>query len=222
MSGSRPGRTVGVIFSRIDLRRALRMRNPPDLFELRLDALVHCLDTVKTAIRDLPAPLIVTARHPREGGVNALSAAERRALLLEFLPYAAYVDVELRSLRYSGVVLQRARTNHIPTIVSHHDLKDTPTLSRLNALVCVARSAGANIIKIATRTDTASQLERLLEFLDANRAGANMALMGIGKLGRVSRVELARRGSSLNYAHLGRPQTAGQLSLRDLQRLSND
>ena len=30
---------VGVIFSRLDLQRALRMRKPPDLFELRLDGL---------------------------------------------------------------------------------------------------------------------------------------------------------------------------------------
>ena len=31
---------VGVISSSADLRRAVRMRNPPDLFELRLDAVV--------------------------------------------------------------------------------------------------------------------------------------------------------------------------------------
>jgi 3-dehydroquinate dehydratase len=43
--------------------------------------------------------------------------------------------------------------------------------------------------------------------------------MGIGKLGRRSRLELARRGCLLNYAHLGSPAAPGQLSLRDLRRL---
>jgi len=88
---------VGVIFTRTDLRRALRMRNPPNLFELRLDALFAKSEEVRDAIVDLRAPLIITARHPREGGSNHLSAQKRRALLLRFLPHAAYVDIELRS-----------------------------------------------------------------------------------------------------------------------------
>src|SRR3954468_14903134 len=88
---------VGVIFSRADLQRALRMRKPPDFFELRLDGLISCLDEARRAVPQIRAPLIITARHPGEGGVNNLSAARRRALLLEFLPYARYIDVELRS-----------------------------------------------------------------------------------------------------------------------------
>ena len=64
---------VGVIFSRADLERARRMRKPPDLFELRLDRLIDA------PIGQLPAPLIITARHPREGGANNLSALRRRA-----------------------------------------------------------------------------------------------------------------------------------------------
>ena len=42
--------------------------------------------------------------------------------------------------------------------------------------------------------------------------------MGIGELGRRTRLELLRRGSVLNYAHLGRARIAGQPSLRDIRR----
>ena len=75
---------VGVIFTRTDLQRAVRMRNPPDLFELRLDALFAHLPDVKkvAAVTWIHAPLIITARHPREGGSNQLSVHKRRALLL--------------------------------------------------------------------------------------------------------------------------------------------
>ena len=38
-STKRRPRVVGVIASRADLERAVRMRRPPDLFELRLDRL---------------------------------------------------------------------------------------------------------------------------------------------------------------------------------------
>ncbi len=217
MSRSTPPRIVGVIFSADDFRLAVKLRNPPDLFELRLDSLVNSLDTVRRSVADLPAPLIVTARHPREGGVNRLSASERRSLLLEFLPHAAWVDIESRSLRFSGALLERAVRNHIPVIVSLHDLKDTPSRSRLDKFAAAARSAGADIIKVATRTDTPSQLQRLLDFFDTHHANAKIAAMGVGKLGRASRIEFLRRGSILNYAHLGVPRASGQLSIAELR-----
>ena len=45
-------RIVGVIASPADLDRALRMRRPPDLFELRLDRLVRMDDQLKSAFTE--------------------------------------------------------------------------------------------------------------------------------------------------------------------------
>jgi 3-dehydroquinate dehydratase len=59
----------------------------------------------------------------------------------------------------------------------------------------------------------------LLDFYDRQRRQGPLAAMGIGKFGRASRLELARRGSVLNYAHLGSAAVPGQLSVRDLRRL---
>lgn len=209
---------VGVIFSRAALQRALRMRTPPDLFELRLDRLVNCIDDVKAAIDRLPAPFLITARDPREGGANHLSAPRRRALLLQFLPRAAWVDVELRSARSLAPVLRSARAHGIPTIISFHDFKTTPPAPQLDEIVSGARSLGAGLVKVATRTDTPAQLAALLDFFERQGSAENLVAMGIGKLGRASRLEIARRGCLLNYAHLGAPAAAGQLSIRDLRR----
>src|ERR1700716_1201253 len=90
---------VAVIASRPDLHRALRIASPPDLFELRLDHLIGCLDEVERKAAILPAPIIITARHSDEGGANRLSLQRRRALLGRFLPRARYVDVALRSTK---------------------------------------------------------------------------------------------------------------------------
>ena len=210
-------RIVGVIFSRADLQRSLRMRKPPGLFELRLDRLVNCLDEVKAAIDRLPAPFIITARDPREGGANNLSAPRRRALLLQFLPRAAWVHLELRSAPLLQSVLRAAAARNIRKIISFHDFESTPSASRLDKIASDARSLGADVIKVATRTDTFAQFDRLLDFFDRPRAAA-VAAMGMGKLGRASRLELARRGSVLNYAHLGSPAAPGQVSIRDLRR----
>jgi len=209
---------VGVIFSRADFQRALRMRNPPDLFELRLDALAGSLDTIRNGIGRLPAPVIITARDPREGGANQLSSRERRDLLLEFLPRAAFVDIELRSARALAAILRAAKAKRIRTIISFHDFRGTPSASRLDEIARRAHSLGPDFVKIATQTDTAPQLDRLLDFFERQPRAANVVAMGIGNLGRTSRLELARRGCLLNYAHLGAAHVTGQLSIRELRR----
>ena len=210
---------VGVIVTRTDLRHAVRMRNPPDLFELRLDALFARSEELKGAIRELGAPLIITARHPREGGLNQLSAQERRTLLLRFLPHTAYVDIELRSARTFGAILQEARAKNLHTIVSFHDFNETPSRSRLDEIARMAQSLGADLLKVATRTDTSAQLSRLRDFFLRERLGMKIAAMGVGRLGRIARIEFAKCGSVLNYAHLGSSQAEGQLSITQLRRI---
>jgi 3-dehydroquinate dehydratase I len=217
MSGQK---IVGVIFSRADLQRALRLRKPPDLFELRLDRLITCLDELRGAAHRFSAPLIVTARDPREGGANNLSTSRRRALLFEFLPHARFVDVELRSANALRAVLQTAAEKKINAIISFHDLQATPPLSQLDKIAERARSLGAAIVKVATRTDTRLQLDTLLDFFDRQSGASDLAVMGIGRLGRIARLELARRGSVLNYGHLGAPAAAGQLSIRELRKFA--
>src|SRR5437773_11235032 len=98
-------RVVGVIASREDLEQALRMRRPPDLFELRLDRLAGIVGRVETKLPKLRGPLIITARHPNEGGSGRLSLRQRRALLSRFLTHADYLDVELRSARAPRTLL---------------------------------------------------------------------------------------------------------------------
>jgi 3-dehydroquinate dehydratase type I len=159
---------VGVIFSRADLLRAVRMRKPPDLFELRLDRLVHCLGEVRAAIPRLPAPIIVTARNPREGGANQLPANRRRRLLLEYLPVARYVDVELRSARALEPVLRAASDCHVETIISFHDFKTTPPGPRLElaARGCVLNYAYFGSPAAAGQLSVA-ELRRFAERSDA-------------------------------------------------------
>lgn len=210
---------VGVIFTWSDLRRATRMRNPPDLFELRLDALFARSEEVKAAIEHLRAPLIITARHPREGGANDLSAQQRRDLLLRFLPHAAYVDIELRAIATFAAILEAARAKGIRSILSFHDFKKTPSGPRLDEIGRTARSLGADLLKIATRTDTAEQLRTLRDFFQRVRPEMKVAAMGVGRAGRISRLEFARLRSALNYGHLGNPQAEGQLSITQLRRI---
>jgi 3-dehydroquinate dehydratase-1 len=210
------GRLVGVITTASELRLAARMAHPPDLFEIRLDHFAGKIDIeLERKMSILPRPLIITARHPREGGVNNLSTQQRRELLLRFLPQARYVDLELRSAGALGSVLDLARRKNIRRIISFHDFKSTPTVRSLCTKAQAAQRHGADIFKVATRTDTPAQLARLVDFTAQVDVDLAVSVMGIGKLGRKSRRVLH---SALVYAHLGRARLPGQPSLSEIRR----
>jgi len=213
-------RVVGVIASRADLNCAMRMSRSPDVFEVRLDSLARDVRKWENKLPRLRAPLIVTARHPHEGGSNKLSLRERRDLLSRGLPYATYIDVELRSAFSLRALLELADQKKIRRIISFHNFKSTPPVRILLAKARAAKKHGANIFKVATRTDTPVQLARLLSFITNKNIDIPVSAMGIGKLGAISRVLLARAGSAFVYASIStRTNIEGQLSLEQLRRL---
>jgi len=195
------------------------MRKPPDFFELRLDRLVRVVDRLENKISKLRAPLIITARHPLEGGANRLSPQQRHNLLVRFLSRARYIDVELRSAPVFRSLLRQARKQNVQRIISVHCLKSTPTPNQLRDKARAAKTYGADIFKLATRTDTPAQLTRLIDFVAARGLDVAVSAMGIGKLGAASRVLLACRGSALVYVSLGRRDIEGQISLEQLRAL---
>jgi len=213
-------RVVGVIASPADLNRAMRMRTPPDLFEVRLDCLAKITEELEIKLSSVRAPLIITARHPREGGANKLSLRERRNLLTRFLPQAKYVDVELRTASALHSLLCMAEHKKVRPIISFHNFTSTPSLRILRAKAHAAKKHGANIFKVATRTDTPLEVARLLSFLTSKNVDIPVSAMGIGKLGAISRVLLARARSALVYGSITRESNIeGQLSLEQLRWL---
>lgn len=216
-AAKRRGYIVGVIASPADFDRALRMRKPPDLFELRLDHLVGVVDELKKKLSILAAPLIITVRDSREGGANNLPLQQRRELFLRFLPHARYVDLELRSIRALRSLLKRARSKNVGCIISFHDLKSTPEQRSLRAMARRVKACGADIFKVATRTDSPGQVARLIDLVENADVDLPISAMGIGKLGTASRIALARCGSVLNYASVGRSRIEGQLSVEKLR-----
>jgi 3-dehydroquinate dehydratase I len=203
---------VGVIASIDELRLATRMRVPPDLFELRLD---HLPNLRESQLLKLRRPLIITARHPAEGGKNLRPA--RRDLLLKFLPQAKFVDVELRSLRELRAVWDKARRLRVGRICSFHDFKRTPKPAVLRKKVLGARKAGADVFKLVTRADTLCDLLTLFEFLWSALSSMRLCVMAIGKFGPISRLFFRDAGSSFIYAPLRHPLHHGQLTFRQLR-----
>lgn len=207
---------VGTLHTAAGWRLARRARpDGCDLLELRLDCLPAGL-VDKPAAASLPQPLLVTARHPAEGGAGRLAAARRRERLEQWLPWAAAVDVELRSAGALAGLLETARRRGVIRVISFHDFRRTPAESVLRRIISRARAGGAEVVKIATTLRSAADLGVLLRVQASTRTP--LATMGMGPLGKVSRLVLAAAGSCLNYGYLDRPQVPGQWPAAELAK----
>jgi len=200
---------VATAHSSDGLRQAVRLR-PRDVgfVEVRLDSLASDELAVRAGLESMRVPVLLTARHPAEGGAERSSASTRRSLLQEFFFKASAVDVELRSAASMSAILESARRGQVKRVISFHDFRGTPALSRLREIVRRSSLAGADIVKIATQLRSANDLAVLLLLQSATRVP--LATMGMGPLGKVSRLVLAAAGSRLNYGYLDKPQVSGQ------------
>jgi len=201
---------VGTVHSEAGLGIAAKLpRGVVDFLEIRVDAFTNRKALLLASLPSLKFPLIITVRHPLEGGACAMPSSRRVELLEAFLPYAALIDVELRSLAALDSVIRRARAGNAGLIVSHHSFRATPPAARLRELASRAVKAGADILKIAAFTANARQVGRLLEFAATERRIA-LSVMGMGPMGKVSRLLFSQSGSVLNYGFLDRRQVSGQ------------
>jgi 3-dehydroquinate dehydratase-1 len=111
-----------------------------------------------------------------------------------------------------------ARASGVRVVVSDHHFRATPPMARLLERQRDAFRAGADIFKIATRTPTARELARLLDFI-TRPAAKPRAVMGMGAMGKISRLALAQAGSVLNYGYLDTPNAPGQWEARELKQM---
>ncbi len=209
---------VGAVHSPGALRRALRIQpGEVDFLEIRVDSFAPDPSPLLRALPRLRVPLIITVRHPAEGGLHRLGFPRRRELFAQFLPFATLIDIELRSCVALASTIADARAGRVRVIVSEHHFKTTPTTARLRQTLRRARAAGADICKLAARADTPAALAQLLA-LFSPRPALPLSVMGMGTFGKISRLLLAQAGSVLNYGYLDQPNASGQWEAVLLQK----
>jgi 3-dehydroquinate dehydratase-1 len=212
--GVLPGRTaLGQFVSMSDNEQAQEC----DLVELRLDLLGMSSEALLEEVEGMATPLLVTARHPAEGGQGPEEAAARVAMLEPFLQRAVLLDVELQSLAEMKGLMQAARAHGVGLVGSFHDFGRTPSDEVLEGAASLAEAAGVDLVKVATFLNSADDLARLVRFAGKERR-LRVSVMGMGALGAVSRLVLAKCGSLLNYGYVGAESNApGQWPARRLK-----
>lgn len=188
-----------------------------DVLELRLDLLKVGAVELLGLLERVETPLLVTARHGAEGGEGNLSAEARWALVEPYLGRAAMWDVELRSLGELREGVRKAQAAGVAVIGSFHDFERTPSIDVLEGAAGMGESTGLDAVKVATFLNGAEDLATLVRFAGKERR-ARVSVMGMGALGPVSRLALAKCGSVLNYGFLGANGNApGQWPARRLK-----
>lgn len=189
-----------------------------DVIELRLDTLKLPATEVRAALSGNSVPVLLTARHPAEGGQGSEDAAGRMALLEPLLDLAALVDIELRSAMDMRSLVQKAQGMGVRVIGSFHDFQATPGEEVLRGAINFAQPAGLDAVKLATFLNGPADLNRLIT-LTSETHRLRLSAMGMGPLGRVSRLVLAKCGSLLNYGYLGESNAPGQWPAPRLKEL---
>ncbi|MFT5109984.1 MAG: 3-dehydroquinate dehydratase-1 [Pseudoalteromonas tetraodonis] len=191
-----------------------------DCLEFRLDSLSssNLLPAAESAILRAHAPSIITVRHSQEGGEGELDAATRATLYQRYLEVAWAIDIEIQSLEELAEVVAAAKAGKPLVIASFHDFDKLPETTLLEEKIEQGIAAGADIVKLAARLHSQDDIIRLVSVLE-KETRIPLSVMGMGSLGKASRLLAAKSGSILNYGYLTEANAPGQCPAEILKEL---
>jgi 3-dehydroquinate dehydratase/shikimate dehydrogenase len=179
------------------------------LVELRLDYIQGPVQ-VKRLLKDRPCPVIVTCRRAADGG-RWEQSEEARLLVLRtaIVEGADYVDLE------DDIAAAVPRFGATKRIISHHDFHKTP--ADLAGVHRRLSGLDADIVKIATMANQATDTLRMLELMHA--AASPTIGLCMGDIGTPSRVLAGRFGAPFTYATFNdeRVLAPGQIGWRQMR-----
>jgi 3-dehydroquinate dehydratase type I len=166
-----------------------------DLAEVRLDLSDISCGDIRRVFTGHPG-LVATCRPGR------FNAAERRERLLAAVEAgAAYVDLEVDcDPGERREIADRARAIGCRVIVSFHDFDGTPSREELEDTVSRCFAAGADVAKIACLARSPADAARLLGLLGHGRP---VIAVGMGAMGKITRVAAPFLGSPFTFCSLG-------------------
>lgn len=186
-----------------------------DLIELRLDL----IERDPRAIFPLLPGTVQTVVTCRPG---SLSDQQRSDYLMASVDLgASYIDIEVESSdAYASPIIAHALGKSAGVIVSFHDFHGTPSREELRRIMQQCAERGGEIVKIATQVMSREDIFNLLSLYDTP---GRKVVIGMGSLGRITRVMAPYLGSEFTFASIGGGgETApGQLSLKQLKDIYN-
>ncbi len=192
--------------------------NQFDVVEIRIDLLMSVPD-LKQKISKINAPILLTCRHPDEGGTEEFrDPIKRQSVITPLIPYASALDIEINHAENMKSILTLAKSEKLLIVLSSHDFIGTPENKCLQDKVSEGYERGADVVKIATTTNRFKDIVNLMNLFDLFES-CHLSVMGMGRLGMASRLLAAQSGSVLNYAALQTANVSGQWEAKDFKKI---
>ena len=188
-----------------------------DIVEVRIDLLMSIPD-LKQKISKINTPVLLTCRHPDEGGNEEFrDPIKRQSVIAPLIPYASAIDIEIDQAEPMQKVLTLAKSEGLLIVLSSHNFDTTPDTKHLQDKVNEGYEKEADVVKIATTTNDIKDIINLMNLFNLFESHP-LSIMGMGRLGMASRLLAAQCGSVLNYAVLGSANVPGQWELNDFKK----
>ncbi len=203
---------ICISLGELSVQECLQALKRIDFAEVRIDKMALGADDIKTVFRQHPR-LIATCRP------GAMPEAKRISLLIEAIRAgAAYVDIELESSDITKQeIIPTAQSKGCRVVISYHNETKTPERAELEHIVDWCFESDADIAKIACRIRSEKENARLLGLLNEPRP---LVVVGLGILGKISRIAAPFLGSPFTYASLkpGKETADGQIDKETLEK----
>lgn len=135
---------------------------------------------------------------------------------------ASYVDIEYEASKdYKDYFIDFAHQHQCDVIISYHNYDKTPELDELEKIVHDCYAQGADLAKIATHVNVNRDNSKILALY---KAPGRLVAIGMGDLGRISRIVAPFLGAEFTYASLSDDDTTaqGQISYERLNKFIID
>lgn len=175
-------------------------------------------DFVKQLGKLLGEKLIVLFR--RQNSESIRMTLEKRIQTMSLLANSeVFIDIDIVNQREDLEYLKTSRLR-VKTIVSYHNYKKTPESNQLNEIVTVMSTHEPSIYKIATLCATETDALRLLQLLlELKRKKVKCIVLGMGQMGRITRIFGTLWGNEMIFAplRLTEQSAPGQLTRHQLE-----
>ncbi|MGF2054480.1 type I 3-dehydroquinate dehydratase [Vagococcus fluvialis] len=203
-----------------------------DIIEWRADYFMYVNDIsfmkkaayfIRYAIED--KPLIFTFRTLDEGGGQLIEDSYYFELN-RYMVHTGLVDIidlEFAKLIDSETdIVQYAKQNNVKVLISSHDFEKTPSESELSESIYDMRHIGADICKIAVMPHSMTDVLKILSSsneIQTLREEIPFMMIGMGEVGRMTRLTGELFGSVMTFASSGKHNSApGQMEIPELRQ----
>jgi len=202
------------------IQKLTTMRDKTKFVEIRFDLSINRKKNDIQLLSNVQKKhVIFTCRRKDEGGQFGGSEKERIQILKRAFDLGFLVDVELTTLEENKMRLSRSMQKR--AILSFHDFMKTPSKTDLDSIVKRMAIFNPHIKKIATMVKNEDDNKRLLNVVIQKNTKENICVIGMGPLGKKTRIIAPLLGSCMTYCSINSDGASapGQMTCNDMNTI---